>query len=94
MKTFALVMFILMYVLMIVKPKFRPLYALGAAAVFLISGVLPIGSLLSTINWNVLMMISGTMNAGRLAEIAAGTEVTMSREDWYRMYLAAGNRLP
>ena len=41
-----------------------------------------------------IMMISGTMNAGRLAEIAAGTEVTMSREDWYRMYLAAGNRLP
>lgn len=41
-----------------------------------------------------IMMISGTMNAGRLAEIAAGTEVTLTREDWYRMYLAAGNRLP
>lgn len=61
MKIFALVMFVLMYVLMIIEPKYRPLYALFVASVFLISGVLPIGNLLSTINWNVLMMISGTM---------------------------------
>ncbi|MBQ7247540.1 MAG: TRAP transporter large permease subunit [Lachnospiraceae bacterium] len=61
MKTFALIIFILMYVLMIALPKFRPLYALGAAVIFLVSGVLPIDSLLSSINWNVLMMIVGTM---------------------------------
>ena len=61
MKVFALVLFVLMYVLMIVLPKYRPFYALGTALIFLISGVLPIGSLLSTINWNVLMMITGTM---------------------------------
>lgn len=61
MKVFALVLFVLMYVLMIALPKYRPFYALGTALIFLISGVLPIGSLLSTINWNVLMMITGTM---------------------------------
>ena len=61
MKTFALVLFVLMYVLMIVLPKHRPLYALATAAVYLVVGVLPLGKLLGAINWNVLMMIAGTM---------------------------------
>lgn len=61
MRIFALVLFILMYVLMIAKPKFRPLYALAAAAVFLITDILPLNRLLATINWNVLLMIGGTM---------------------------------
>lgn len=46
---------------MIAKPKYRPFYALAVAVVFLISGVLPLDRLLSTINWNVLLMIAGTM---------------------------------
>ena len=61
MKTLALILFIAMYVLMIFLPKHRPLYALGVAVVFLVTGILPIRELGHTINWNVLMMISGTM---------------------------------
>jgi Na+/H+ antiporter NhaD/arsenite permease-like protein len=61
MKIFALCLFLLMYVLMIAKPKYRPIYALATAAVYLIAGVLPLGKLLGVINWNVLMMIAGTM---------------------------------
>ncbi|MBQ7278173.1 MAG: arsenic transporter [Clostridia bacterium] len=61
MKILALVLFALMYVLMIAKPKYRPIYALSVAAIFLISGILPLNNLLSTINWNVLLMIAGTM---------------------------------
>ena len=61
MKIFALVLFILMYVLMITKPKYRPFYALGVGLIFLVSGILPFSSLMATINWNVLLMISGTM---------------------------------
>lgn len=61
MKILALVIFVLMYILMITLPKWRPFYALGAAVIFLVFGVLPFGNLFSTINWNVLMMISGTM---------------------------------
>ena len=61
MKLFALVLFVLMYVLMITKPKYRPYYALGTGLIFLISGILPFSQLLSVINWNVLMMITGTM---------------------------------
>lgn len=61
MKIAALLLFALLYFLMIVKPKYRPLYALGTAVIFLISGILPISSLPGVINWNVLMMITGTM---------------------------------
>ena len=61
MKIFALVLFALMYVLMIAKPKYRPIYALSVAVIFLISGILPPNELTATINWNVLLMIAGTM---------------------------------
>ena len=56
MKIFALVLFVLMYVLMIAKPKYRTITALATAAVFLISGILPFRALPTTINWNVLMI--------------------------------------
>ena len=61
MKTFAIVLFVLMYILMIAKPNYRPLYALGVGAIYLVSGILPLAGLAGTINWNVLMMITGTM---------------------------------
>lgn len=61
MKVFALILFVLMYILMIGWPKHRPLYALGVAAIFLVSGIMPFSALPSAINWNVLMMIAGTM---------------------------------
>lgn len=61
MKTTALILFIVMYVLMIFKPKYRPAYAIVTALVFLIVGILPWKELLGIINWNVLMMIAGTM---------------------------------
>jgi len=61
MKIFTLVLFVLMYIFMIVRPKYRPFYALTTALIFLVSGILPLNSLVSTINWNVLLMIAGTM---------------------------------
>lgn len=41
-----------------------------------------------------LQPISGTMNPERLRQIAGGAELTLSREEWYQIYLAAGNQLP
>ncbi len=41
MKTAAIVLFALMYVLMIARPKYRPFYALAVAVIFLITGILP-----------------------------------------------------
>ncbi|MBO4456433.1 MAG: arsenic transporter [Butyrivibrio sp.] len=61
MKTLAIILFVLMYVLMIALPKKRALVALSTAAIFVIAGILPFGEVFFAIDWNVLMMIFGTM---------------------------------
>ena len=50
-----------MYVLMTRFLNKRVWIVLAAAAVFLVAGVLPWGSVPGEINWNVLLMIGGTM---------------------------------
>ena len=61
MKLFALFLFLIMYVLMIAFPKRRVIVVLCAALVFLVSGIVPLREIPSAVNWNVLMMIAGTM---------------------------------
>ncbi len=61
MKTAALVIFLVMYLLMIVKSSHRTWFALGAAILFMVVGVLSPGEALGAVNWNVLMMMCGTM---------------------------------
>lgn len=39
-------------------------------------------------------MLAGTMSPDRLMEIIEGAKVKISRKDWYRVYMAAGNPLP
>ena len=61
-KTIAIILFILMYALMVFLPaKWRAFIACGTAAVFLVSGILPIGDLVHVIDWNILLMIFGTV---------------------------------
>lgn len=38
--------------------------------------------------------IVGSTNPERIKAVAQASDITMSREDWYRIYLAAGYRLP
>ena len=38
--------------------------------------------------------VVGSVNPERLTAIAEAAEIELSREDWYRLYLAAGYRLP
>ena len=57
----ALGLFALTYILMLCLPKYRRFVALGSAAVFLATGMLPLKDALGYIDWNVLMMIAGTM---------------------------------
>ncbi len=57
----AIIIFVAMYVGMLAFSKWRVWFALGAAAAMLIFGVLPWGALFGAINWNVIMMIAGTM---------------------------------
>ena len=41
-----------------------------------------------------IQAIVGTTKAQRLADIATAADIQLSREDWYQIYLAAGNKLP
>ncbi|MEA4999896.1 MAG: aldo/keto reductase [Candidatus Limiplasma sp.] len=38
--------------------------------------------------------VTGTMNLQRLKECAQASEIRLTREEWYELYLAAGNDLP
>ncbi|MFT4143747.1 MAG: aldo/keto reductase [Mobilitalea sp.] len=38
--------------------------------------------------------VIGTMNIERLTEVCAASELYLTREEWYQIYIAAGNRLP
>lgn len=38
--------------------------------------------------------VTGTMNAERLRDCAKAADVRLTREEWYEIYLAAGNDLP
>ncbi len=38
--------------------------------------------------------VTGTMNTGRLADCAKAADIRLTREEWYAIYLAAGNILP
>ena len=57
----ALILFVVMYVGMIAFTKYRPWIALGTAVIFLILGVQPLSGVPGAIDWNVLMMLAGTM---------------------------------
>ena len=57
----ALVLFVIMYVLLLLFPRYRPWIALGTALIFVILGIMPLEDILGSINFNVLMMIAGTM---------------------------------
>ncbi len=38
--------------------------------------------------------IVGTTNADRLKDICKASDISLTREEWYEIYLAAGNKLP
>lgn len=46
---------------MLIFPKYRPYIALGSGLLFIITGMLPISKVLGVIDFNVLLMIAGTM---------------------------------
>lgn len=41
-----------------------------------------------------MQLISGSMNPDRIKEVCHGADITLTREDWYELYLSAGYRLP
>lgn len=41
-----------------------------------------------------MKVVAGTMKKSRLGEICKGVKINLEREDWYKIYMAAGNMLP
>lgn len=41
-----------------------------------------------------MQVLIGTMNPTHIADSAAGSDITLTRQEWYDLYLAAGNELP
>ena len=63
---YALIVFAVTYALMLLFSKYRPVIALCSAVVFMVSGMLPANQIFSSIDFNVLMMIAGTMGLVQL----------------------------
>lgn len=81
--------FVVTYALMLAYQNYRPYFAIGAAVLFLALGMVPplnfsysLGTAFGKIDWNVLMMIAGTMGTvhlfieskmpGRMADMIIG----------------------
>lgn len=61
MKLHAIILFIATYGLLMYFTKVRAYIAIGSAAVFVALGILPYSEIMGAINWNVILMIAGTM---------------------------------
>ena len=61
MMTTAIILFALTYVALLVFPTYRAYIALFSAFIFVLTGILPAGEVIGSIDWNVIMMIAGTM---------------------------------
>ena len=57
----ALILFGIMYVLLLIFSEKRWLIAPAFAVIFIVTGILPLKSAFGAINWNVLLMLAGTM---------------------------------
>lgn len=57
----AMILFAATYVLMLCFSKYRPYIALASGLIYIVTGMLPLGEVLGSIDFNVLLMIAGTM---------------------------------
>ena len=62
----AIILFAATYVLMISFGKYRPYIALTSGALFILTGMLPMGDIIGALDFNVLLMIGGTMGLVQL----------------------------
>lgn len=60
-KVLAAALFIITYVLLVLKPKIRHIVALISASIFIVIGIIPVNNIIPAINWNVLGILFGTM---------------------------------
>ena len=58
---YAIILFALTYVLMLSFSKYRPYIALASGVIFIVTQMLPVGQVVGALDFNVLLMIAGTM---------------------------------
>ena len=58
---YAIILFALTYVLMLSFSKYRPYIALASGVIFILTRMLPFDQVLGSLDYNVLLMIAGTM---------------------------------
>lgn len=61
MKTVAIVLFIATYASLLAFPRWRAQIALTSALIFILLGIMPLNLVFVAVDWNVIMMIAGTM---------------------------------
>ncbi len=69
-KIIALVVFIVVYALLLLLPKYRAAVAAVAAGIFLILGIVPAAEAIGAIDWNVILMLTGTMGTVEMFSIS------------------------
>lgn len=57
----AIILFAAAYVLMLTLSKYRPYIALTSGVLFILCGMLPVSDIIGSLDFNVLLMIGGTM---------------------------------
>ena len=62
----AIILFALTYILMLTFSKYRPYIALASGVVFIVTGMLPLDQIIGALDFNVLLMIAGTMGLVQL----------------------------
>ena len=62
----AIILFFSTYVLMLTFSKYRPYIALASGALFILTGMLPVNQIIGSLDFNVLLMIGGTMGLVQL----------------------------
>ncbi len=62
----AIILFALTYALMLTFSKYRPYIALASGVLFILTGMLPLGNIIGALDFNVLLMIGGTMGLVQL----------------------------
>lgn len=58
---FAIVLFVINYILLFAYPSKRAFVSIGFALLFIVTGLIPLDQVAGSIQWNALMMLAGTM---------------------------------
>ena len=91
----AIVLFVVTYILMLSFSKYRPYIALASGIIFILTGMLPLENVRSALDFNVLLMIAGTMGLVQLfidskmpALLADGIMAKVPNVQWAAVCLA------